>query len=128
MAALGPGCVKTRNDRVAVSKFQSIFGRFTPLQARRAKKFASDAPFSRQFPSFHTGGSTAVHPSRAEIGRSGGERSFAATERNADFRAVKPEQEASPFHRLPKFHHITLVRGGKIHLTRSWLVVYCIAS
>src|SRR6516162_4087280 len=31
------------------SLYQSIFGRFPPLQAREAKKFAPDAPFSDNF-------------------------------------------------------------------------------
>jgi hypothetical protein len=38
----------------AVYKFQSIFGRFPPLQARRSEKVRSRCADFRQFPSFHT--------------------------------------------------------------------------
>ena len=53
-AALGPGCVKTLERPAAVYKFQSIFGRFSPLQARRSEKVRSRCAVFGQFPSFHT--------------------------------------------------------------------------
>ena len=54
MSQMGPGCVKTLERSAAVYKFQSIFGRFPPLQARRSEKVRSRCAVFRQFPSFHT--------------------------------------------------------------------------
>src|SRR6516225_7563381 len=51
---MDPGCVKTLERSAAVYKFQSIFGRFPPLQARRSEKVRSKCAVFRQFPSFRT--------------------------------------------------------------------------
>jgi hypothetical protein len=42
------------DDRAPVYKFQSIFSRFPPLQARRSEKVRSRCAVFRQFRSFHT--------------------------------------------------------------------------
>src|SRR6516162_3943685 len=48
----GPRLCENSNDRAPVYKFQSIFGRFPPLQVRRSEKVCFRCAVFRQFPSF----------------------------------------------------------------------------
>src|SRR6516164_2425506 len=50
-----PSLCENSNDRQQSIKFQSIFGRFPPLQAWRSEKVRFRSDVFRQFPSFHTG-------------------------------------------------------------------------
>src|SRR6516162_1790114 len=54
LAGLPAHLCENSNDRAPVYKFQSIFGRFPPLQARRSEKVRFRCAVFRQFRSFHT--------------------------------------------------------------------------
>jgi hypothetical protein len=51
--AFRPRPCENSTHRAAVYEFQSVFGRFRPLQGRRSAKIRSRCAVFRQFPSFH---------------------------------------------------------------------------
>ena len=95
-SGLGPGCVKTRNDRrqsINFSRFSAVFRHY---RLGEANKFASDAPFSGNFRVFTQPGPIVAVDGRSQMSP------WSTTEPQSPIRdAPSPE---CPWRRSPARH------------------------